>query len=272
LDLLTDALNDLVRGSPASLDAFFHVVETGVVVDQTSATCHFHCINLDGNGRPRMEGLIKHLIGHLIDYAIPRKRIEEAYAFQKDTGSSYKTATLLLEAIGLFSRLEKSGEGGELILFLMAERFLKLPQLVCKMNLKTSTQMHYHGADGLHVGVDANKKKLCLYWGESKLYGDVTSAVYECMKSIAPLLLGTGGIGSPEERDLQVLGQYLNVEDPDLENALKGFLDPDSENFNLVEYRGLCLVGFDYDKYPLEPNQVTVDQVRQALSRSAKLF
>jgi hypothetical protein len=266
------ALADLVRGKPATLDAYFHAVEADVQVGTTNARCHFHCINLDGNGRPRVDALVKHLIGHVIDYAIPRKRIEEALRYQEETGSAYKHTMLLLEAMGLFSKLAKSGEGGELILFLMAERFLQLPQLICKMNLKTSTQMHYHGADGLHVGVDPKKNKLCLYWGESKLYGDVTKAVYQCMKSLAPLLLGAGGLGSPEERDLQLLGQYVNVEDPTLEAALKRFLDPDDPAHNSVEYCGICLVGFDYGEYPNEPNKVTVEEVRAAISTEIAIW
>lgn len=254
----------------SSLDAFFHVVETGVTVGGTSAKCHFHCINLDGNGRPRVEALVKHLLGHLIDYTIPRKRIEEAYVEQQETGSTYSHAAMFIEALGLFSRLSKSGEGGELILFLMAERFLKLPQLVCKMNLKTSTEMHYHGADGLHVGVNSHNEKLCLYWGESKLHADPTGAVYECMKSIAPLLLGEGGLGSPEERDLQLLGQYLDINDVKLEAALKKFLDPDDPAFNSLEFGGICLVGFDSEHYPGDPNHATIEGVKQKLLSELK--
>jgi hypothetical protein len=86
------------------------------------------------------------------------------------------------------------------------------------------------------------------------------------MKSLAPLLLGVGGLGGPDERDLQLLGQYMNVDDPELEAALKSFLDPDDPAFNCVEYCGICLVGFDYDKYPSEPNKATISDVKRAIS------
>ena len=266
MKLLQSALEDLARGKASDLDAFFHVIKSDVKVGETSATCHFHCINLDGNGRPRVDALVKHLLGHVLDYSIPRKRIAEAWASQQESKSTYKMANLLIEAMGLFTRLEKSGEGGELILFLLAERFLKLPQLVCKMNLKTSTNMHYHGADGLHAGVDASSGRLCLYWGESKLHGDVAGAVSDCMKSIAPLLLGGGGLASAEERDLQLLGQFLDVNDEALEKALKSYLDPARSSFNQIEFRGLCLVGFDCDRYPSEPNKLTIAQVTTAMA------
>lgn len=270
MEILQKALSDLTRGEVGSLDAFFHTVEANVSVGGTSATCHFHCINLDGNGRPRVDALVLFLVTNILDYAIPRRRIREATEAQSRSGSSAPMAALLLEAMGLFTRLAKSGEGGELMLFLLAERFLQLPQLMCKMNLKTSTAMHYHGADGLHVGVDANKGRLCLYWGESKLHGDVTGAVYDCMKSIAPLLHGNAGLGSPEERDLQLLGQFLNVEDAALEAALKAYLDPTNPAFCQVEYRGLCLVGFDSDLYPSKPNLATVESVKVGMAKELK--
>ncbi|WP_223252149.1 Hachiman antiphage defense system protein HamA [Paracoccus mutanolyticus] len=47
----------------------------------------------------------------------------------------------------MFTDLKSSGEGGELLLYLLTERFLGLPQILCKMSLKTSA--HYHGADGV---------------------------------------------------------------------------------------------------------------------------
>lgn len=164
-----------------------------------------------------------------------------------------------MQAQKLFSRLANSGEGGELILFLFAERFLKLPQVICKMNLKTSSQMHFHGADGVYMGVDRETNKLCLYWGESKLYSSATNAVYECMKSIAPLVSGNMGNGSAEERDMQLLSDFMNVDDDDLESALKKFLDPDDSAFNQLEYRGICLVGFDSEHYPVEPHAQNLD-------------
>ncbi|MFY0572916.1 Hachiman antiphage defense system protein HamA [Archangium lansingense] len=36
--------------------------------------------------------------------------------------------------------------------------------------------------------------------------------------------------------------------------ALKKYLDPDADEFNSLEFRGLCLVGFDCDAYPTGPS------------------
>ncbi|EPF2603503.1 TPA: HamA C-terminal domain-containing protein [Yersinia enterocolitica] len=258
MDALQTALEKLIRDDGDTIYSYFHELKSDCLVDGTSAACHFHCINLDGNGRPKVDALVQYLVGKVIDYAIPRKKINEAIKYQQETGSTLKIVKLFTQAMGLFTRLSNSGEGGELILFLFAEKFLKLPQIICKMNLKTSSQMHYHGADGVHIGVDKDSKRLCLYWGESKLYSDLTQAIYKCMKSITPLITSTMGSGSADERDIQLLSDFMNIDDPVLETALKKFLDPDQPEFNKLEYRGICLVGFDIDDYPKDPNSLTI--------------
>ncbi|HEM6864093.1 TPA: DUF1837 domain-containing protein [Providencia rettgeri] len=267
MDALQQTLEKLVRDDGNTIYSYFHELKSDYVVQGTSALCHFHCINLDGNGKPRIDALIQFLIGKVIDYAIPRKKITEALEYYENTGSTLKIAKLNNQAVKLFTRLANSGEGGELILFLFAEKFLRLPQVICKMTLKTSSQMHYHGADGVHMGVDSSTGKLCLYWGESKLYADLTQAIYQCMKSITPLITGNMGIDSAEERDIQLLSDFMNVDDPNLESALKKFLDPDNPEFNQLEYRGICFVGFDIENYPTKPNQININNLAEIFNK-----
>lgn len=266
MDALQTALEKLLRDDGDTIYSYFHEIKSDYLIEGTSASCHFHCINLDGNGRPKVNALIQFLVGKVIDYSIPRKKINEAMEYQRETGSTLKITKLFMQAMGLFTSLSNSGEGGELILFLFAEKFLKLPQIICKMNLKTNPEMHYHGADGVHIGVDKQSQKLCLYWGESKLYSDLTQAIYKCMKSITPLVTSAFGNGSAEERDIQLLSDFMNVDDPKLEKALKKFLDPDEPEFNKLEYRGICLVGFDIDDYPSEPNKLNINKLTDSFN------
>lgn len=259
------ALIRLVRGEATSLSGLLHNVENHVVVDGTKVTTHCHCLKLDGNGRPRIEALVSAVAEHVIDYAIPRRQISEAYDELSRTRSTQKIVRLANDAKRLFTDLEQSGEGGELLLFVLAEKILKLPQLICKMSLKTNARMHVHGADGLHAGVDSVTGNLLLYWGESKVFGDVTSAVRECLASVAPMLAEhTSG-----QRDLQLLQRHADLDDSSLEQALKKFLDPDSDAFNSLEFRGLCLVGFDCDAYPTGPSATElaalVDEIAKML-------
>jgi len=247
---LEEALKRLARGTLTALGGLLHDVESHVTVDGTLVTAHCHCLKLDGNGRPRTEDLVKVIAEHVLDYAIPRSHIREADEEFQRSRSTQKLVRLADEARSLFTDLEQSGEGGELLLFALAEKLLRLPQLICKMSLKTNTRMHVHGADGLHAGVDPTTGKLLLYWGESKIYGDVTGAVRECLASIRPMLAEY----SSGQRDLQLLQRHADLDDPALEAALKKYLDPDADEFNSLEFRGLCLVGFDCDAYPTGPS------------------
>lgn len=241
-------LADFARGDRVALSAFLQEVEVHASINDTDITCHCHSVALDGNGRPRVQDLIRFIAEHVLDYAIPRSEVDAAYARREKDGSSGAIVRLATRARQLFTDIDNSGESGELLLFVLAERFLKLPQLLCKMDLKTNSRMHFHGADGLHVGVDAGADKLLLYWGESKFHADAASAIRECLSSISAMLLGqTAGTN---ERDLQLLERHFDFHGSSLEAAIKSFLDPDSTNFNSVEYRGICLVGFDCDNYP----------------------
>jgi hypothetical protein len=263
IDAIQDILERVARGDPSDLESVLHTVEKDIVVQGTRISMHTHCIALDGNQRPRVGEFARQLAQYVTEYSIPRSRINAAYAHRERTGMSNLVNRLNNEARGLFTTLNKSGEGGELLLFVLGEILLKLPQLICKMDLKTSIAMHYHGADGLHVG--AENGLLLLYWGEAKLHISPSDAIRECLSSIAPILSGPGGSGSPEERDIQLLQRGVDFEDPGLEAALKAFLDPKHANFKKTEFRGLCLVGFNADCYPAKPNSIALEEVVKAM-------
>jgi hypothetical protein len=100
------------------------------------------------------------------------------YALKKDEYSdlSGKNAfAIVKKAVSRFVTSNTTGEPGELILFSLLETEKKAPQLINKMSLKTSKQMHYHGLDGIHIGVENGE--IILYFGESKMYQSFHSAV-----------------------------------------------------------------------------------------------
>ncbi|NOM41508.1 DUF1837 domain-containing protein, partial [Klebsiella pneumoniae] len=111
----------------------------------------------------------------IVDYAIPRSKLAEAKARDIRFNSTEAVAELVERAKRSFTDLAKTGEGGEMLLFLLAERFLKLPQILCKMDLKTDSRMHFHGADGVYADVSP-EGTLKLFWGESKIYSDPNAA------------------------------------------------------------------------------------------------
>ena len=257
----------LLRTQPDELNAYIETVCCNVGIDNTRTQAHCHCIVLDGNKRPRVKDFARFIGLKITDFAISRSQVNRAIKEVNDTGSTAPIDRLNSKARHLCNRLPKSGEGGEVLLSVLAETVLRLPQMFTKMVLKTSPEMHVHGSDGIHIGVNESNGNLALYWGESKLHADAAQAVRECFASLAPFLRDSGGSGAAQERDLQLMRDGIDFDDTQLEEAMKHYLDPDDSMRNQLEYRGLCLVGFDSDAYPTEPNSKEMEEVKHDVEK-----
>ncbi len=248
--LATDLVSALT-GDPEALDVHLELIERDVVIDGLLVKIHCHCLTVDGNGRVDPHRLTAFMRNAVADYAISRSKVAKA----KERDAKYNTtetiAGLIEEARRSFTDLAKTGEGGEMLLFLLAERFLKLPQIICKMDLKTDTRVHYHGADGVYAGV-TEEGILKLYWGESKIYKSASEAIKECLSSLSPFLIEADHEGAERERDLILLSDKADLSDPKLTEALKKYFDKNSIMSNRRQYCGVALVGFDADFYPGE--------------------
>lgn len=238
-----------LTGDPQALDVHLELIERDVTIDGLLVKIHCHCLTVDGNGRVEPYRLAAFMRNAVADYAISRTKLENA----KDRDAKYKSteavAGLLEEARRSFTDLAKTGEGGEMLLFLLAQRFLKLPQILCKMDLKTDRRMHYHGADGVYAGL-TDDGVLKLYWGESKIFKSANDAIRECLSSLSPFLLEADHEGAERERDLILLSDKADLADPELTEALKQYFDKNSVLSNRRQYCGVALVGFDADFYP----------------------
>jgi hypothetical protein len=202
----------------------------------------------------------------VIEYAIPRTKISEARARDLRNNSSSAIVALYEIAKRAFTDIKNSGEGGELLLFLLAERFLKLPQVLCKMDIKTSTRMHFHGSDGVYASVDRSGR-LNLHWGESKIHKTAAQAIKACFSSLAPFLAEPDSEDAERERDLLLLADKANLDDPALLDAFKQYFDRSSPKSNKVRYSGLALVGFDANCYPSEDVDAVLDSVTKKIKK-----
>jgi len=165
------------------------------------------------------------------------------------------------EATGLFTDIKKTGECGEILLYAFTNSFLKIPQVLCKMPLKTSSHMHYHGVDGLHAKYDETTKQLLLYWGESKVHSKLATAMSSCFGSIKKMLIQDDSTGNPRERDLRLFRDHMDLENKDLEGFVLEYLNPDSEKNLRLKHCGICLIGFDEEAY----KKVTEDEIKSEL-------
>lgn len=255
--------DEIITGDPDELGVHLQLVERDLILEGCQVKLHCHCLTVDGNGRVRPERLAEFMRNAIVDYAIPRTRVEQARARDAKFKSMSAATALYNEAVNTFTDLKNTGEGGELLLYLLAERFLGLPQVLCKMDLKTNSHMHYHGADGVYASV-RDDGVLKLFWGESKIYGDATAAVKDCLKSLAPFLTEPDQEQASRERDLILLSDKADLNDPNLTAAFKRYFDKTSPQSNRVEYCGIALIGFDGSFYPSTDKKAVAEELVSA--------
>lgn len=262
---LAEQLLGVARSTSEDLAALLVACCDELVIEGTRTCSRIHVVARDANDAVRVPALVTLLARQVADYCIPRSRLDEARRSWADSGSSEELARLQEEARRLFASLERSGEAGELLLYMLLERMLGIPQMLCKMSLKTSTEMHVHGTDGIHARMTP-EGNLALYWGESKLHKSFGSAIDDCFESLAPYLDPDPAV---RQQDLLLLREHVNVEDQALVDALRRFFLETTAEAARVEFRGACLVGFDVADYPRAGDEALLDTVTKWRERLA---
>jgi hypothetical protein len=240
----------LVRYGNEDPDSYLKTVGSSVRVDEMDTEIRFHHVAHDATlNVPDFKKLADKLIGLLMDFACTRGEKDKALALTTATGSGEAFSRLHEKARHLFVTSDNSGEPGELLLYFLTERTLRFPQILCKFPHKTSTEMHTHGADGVHASLDPNTGHLRLHWGESKFVSRWSSALGDCLTSIVDLILQPTGAKKKTDRDIELLRDWVDLGNTNLEKAICDYLDPDKAQSNLIKYCGVCVIGFDADDY-----------------------
>lgn len=154
------------------------------------------------------------------------------------------------EARSLFIRARKSshrtGEAGELLLYLLTEWLLDAPQIIAKMSLKTSAQMPVHGSDGIHVRFDAEAGRLIFYSGEAKFHSDLSKAIKSAVASIK-----TGSSREKMQHEIELVQRHIDFTglNEAARASLLRYLDPFDSAYNDRLEVVTCLIGFDFAAY-----------------------
>lgn len=77
----------------------------------------------------------------------------------------------------------KDGELGEYLLYCFLESHLKAPKILSKVELKTNSNVHIHGSDGVHL-LKLSDVKYEIVFGESKMCNEIDDAIKTAFKSI----------------------------------------------------------------------------------------
>jgi len=267
MERIEKAVDSLLVRTKAEVLTRIEPININLNIEDTKAICHFYALKSDANDNLRVNDLIDFIDEKVVDYAIPKKEIDEALEYQLETGSSSKLVKLRRKAIGLFTDLKKTGEGGELLLYILILEILKIPQLISKMSLKTSGQVHYHGSDGIHVDYNTKNNTLNLYWGESKMYATISTAISECFKSLKGFLLDPYSYKSTQERDLDLITDNItkNVNNKEYEDLIVAYFDKDNDLSNRLVYKGICFIGYDLKDYKQLNISKTIEDIKSKI-------
>lgn len=267
MDRIEKAISSLLTKDNGALMSRIEEVRYSIDIPDTNSKGYCYCLKVDANGNLRLQDLIDYIDTRIVDYAIPKREIDEARKDFLETNSTRKIVQLKKKAQNLFTDLTKTGEGGEILLYILTQDILKFPQLISKMSLKTSSKMHYHGADGVHFNYNRTTKNLDLYWAEAKMYQDINTAIGNCFESLKSFLLDPKGFKSTQERDVDLITSNIhqNINDETVEDILLEYFDKDKEQSNRLVYKGVCFIGFDYDIYPSTDITKTTEDIRKSI-------
>lgn len=233
------------------LSARIRTAEHDVTTDHAHLTLRLHYPALR-DGQATVEELVKTIALYLTHFSLPRKRIQDVYSAQAAMKTDFERhqaiSRLEQEARSLFIRArdssKRTGEAGELLLYLLTEWLLDAPQIIAKMSLKTNAQMPVHGSDGIHVRYDAAAERLIFYSGEAKLHIDLGQAIKAAANSIKS--------GREKmQHELELVQRHIDFAglDEQARTSLLRYLDPFDDAYNDRVEVVTCLVGFDFAAY-----------------------
>lgn len=294
LDILNNHIPNLLERSDYEkslhncIDNAFKIHESKdcKIIENTKTVTHcYFLLPNQQNSDCGYEDLAKRMLYSLLNYVIPRSKIQSANGQPEEHVKLHEEAKKKFIDYWIYKKslrdkgeitsedYRRSGEEGEILLFLLAEQILKLPQAICKMSLKTSNNMPIHGSDGIHIGLTEDLQKLALHYGEAKIYANISDAIKNCIESIKPYLTR-----SDDGTDLNLLNTYCDFGNSDYEIALKeklkNYFDPEHRKNKLfTEVRGICLIGFnDNNIYDYNNIEETARKATEAASQWMQNF
>jgi hypothetical protein len=167
---------------------FAKVDHSGVLGLHNPNHVHIYHLNIENNIFT-YDGLHKFLQNNVGRYVFSRAQLNK---FRVD-GDAESIGLKAIELLRKSLKTTDSGAGGELgeiLLYAFLEEVLGAPKLLTKVELKTSTNMYVNGSDGVHL-FSGNGNSMPFYQlvlGESKIKGDLKSAINEAFKSIREMV------------------------------------------------------------------------------------
>ncbi|EKN6126797.1 DUF1837 domain-containing protein [Yersinia enterocolitica] len=207
------------------------------------ANLRFHHLKFDGNGLPMIKKLAETLYEYIIDFCISSKNRDEQL-------TPTQSARLVKQARALFrhpniseKKADKTGEAGEALLFFLMEAVLGAPQIVAKMELKTNSNDEVKGSDGIHARWDPIDRIVDFYFGEAKLYKNISAAIKSALDSI-------DGFHENEmyKHEFSMVTKHFKYSNNEIKSAVSDLIAL-GEPGEGVRINHACLIGYDWNGY-----------------------
>lgn len=268
----TNPLTDLQAMLSASRDSY-HACIGHVDYEHTysgvRATTRMHHLKFDANGQPKVAALAKCLVEHAIDYAISSRNRPTKMTSQESMKYAQEARKLFRVVAAPAGTADLAGEAGELLLYFLMEAVLNAPQVVAKIELKTNPALEMNGSDGIHMRWHPTDNLVDVYFGESKLYIDVGSALTNAFRSIEDF-----HANGMREHEYSMVTKYFKSLNEILKAAVAEVLYTGKPGPG-ARINHACLIGYDWTAIGLTPTQaaaqVEAEYLRQYLADAPRL-
>lgn len=244
-----EEIANLLKPSTPDLSARIHFIDKDWQDSGMKVSGRFYYVSLR-DSLPTVDELIQVAHNRMVNFALPSSRIAEARKkWEADPSVMDPIVELTTEARDLFIKTAnetgRSGELGEIMLYMLLEWVFSAPIVACKMYLKTSQQMPVHGVDGIHMGCEDGN--LVMYWGESKMHKELSSALTDIAASISDHTKDS----KKRENEVRIVRSNLDLVgfNEDARVALKDYFDPYKPQSNKLRECFACFAGFSAPLY-----------------------
>jgi len=242
-----------LAGTHSGLKARLRQIEFNWTTDGIKAEGTF-CYLAFRDGQLTQDDFVEFVYYNIVPFCLPRAQVRsffDKYAAARDERIFHEAADAAKELfIKAKNKNPKSGEPGEVVLFSLLEGILKAPRLVAKMRLKTNPNMEVYGSDAIHMKYQPDDESLTIYWGEAKLYGQLSNALDEIATSIKSFReYSSERKGAQREFDIDLIQAHPDLDTPDVaatRDALLAYFDPYTEHSNKVREIHACLAMWDW--------------------------
>ncbi|MCG7864032.1 MAG: DUF1837 domain-containing protein [Candidatus Thiodiazotropha endolucinida] len=218
-------------------------VDHDETIDGVKTTIRLHYVKFDANGKPMLGALAETLYDYIIHYCIAARNRDDMLTPTQATRLTKDAKELFIHPEATEDDPDQTGEAGEILLYFLVESILEAPQVVSKMELKTSQNKEVHGSDGIHMRWCKNDGIVDVYFGEAKIHQSLSGALGSAFKSIS----GFHEEGMYKHEFLMVT-KHFKYADEAIKSEVKKLIvrgEPSSD----VRINHACLIGYNWDKY-----------------------